>query len=162
MADPVTKDNYPVKGVQGFVARPLSERFWRYVVKTDGCWIWIGATASFGYGRIQREGGKQGKADRAHRVSWLLHYGEIPLGMWVLHQCDEPSCVRPDHLFLGTHTDNMLDMAAKGRSTKRAVCKRGHVRTPENVAPDRDCKRCRHDRDVARRALRSAWRGARA
>lgn len=121
MADLVTKDNYPVKGVQGFVSRPLSERFWRYVVKTDGCWIWIGATASFGYGRIQREGGKHGKTDRAHRVSWLLHYGE---------------------------------MAAKGRSTKRAICGRGHIRTPENVSADRHCKVCRNDRDVARTARR--------
>lgn len=52
----------------------------------------------------------------AHRISWQLHFGPIPLGMWVLHHCDNPPCVRPDHLFLGTHPENMADRMAKGRN----------------------------------------------
>lgn len=102
-------------------AGPLAERFWAKVRKADGddaCWTWAGASRGPGYGVLQtgsRMDGTRGMA-LAHRVSWELHYGPIPEGLWVLHQCDRPSCVRPEHLFLGTPQDNTDDMWRKGRA----------------------------------------------
>lgn len=77
-----------------------------------GCWGWIGATDSFGYGQIHREG----RVQTAHRVVWQLVNGPIPNKMCVLHRCDNPPCTNPDHLFLGTQRDNMVDAASKGRT----------------------------------------------
>jgi len=93
---------------------PLDERFWKLVNKTDGCWLWTGATNHFGYGMIN-SGGHSGNALRAHRVSWIIHNGVIPNGRFICHHCDNPSCVRPDHLFIGTCADNNRDMVAKNR-----------------------------------------------
>jgi hypothetical protein len=90
---------------------PLEIRFWRQVKKMDsGCWVWTGVTTN-GYGQISYGG----KGRRAHRVSWELHCGTIPDGLLVLHKCDNPPCVNPSHLFLGTHQDNMDDAIEKGR-----------------------------------------------
>lgn len=84
--------------------------FWRQVDKTASCWLWTGATdqryGRFGYG---------GKKHKAHRFSWAMANGSVPEGLHVLHRCDVPLCVRPDHLFVGTHQDNMEDMFSKGR-----------------------------------------------
>ena len=91
----------------------FAERFWAKVAKGDGCWEWTAATRN-GYGVIGA-GGHSGPALYAHRASWVLHFGPIPSGMHVLHHCDNPRCVRPEHLFLGTQTDNLADMRAKGR-----------------------------------------------
>ncbi len=90
--------------------------FWGYVKldTEDRCWLWIGASSSHGYGNF-RAGEKQ---FRAHRFSWLLNRGSIPEGQFVLHQCDNPKCVNPGHLFLGTHRDNMRDKVSKGRQAK--------------------------------------------
>lgn len=98
---------------------PLATRFWRRVVKGDGCWLWTGARSQFGYGNINTGLGKQHpkRTMPVHRLSYELAYGPIPEGMIVLHRCDNPPCVRPDHLLLGTHDDNMRDMAEKGRSS---------------------------------------------
>ncbi len=87
------------------------DRFWASVLKNDSCWLWIGLTNSWGYGRLQWDGKETG----AHRISWILHNGIIPVGLSVLHKCDNPPCVNPDHLFLGTHKDNMEDCVSKGR-----------------------------------------------
>lgn len=91
---------------------PLETRFWQRVEKTDGCWRWTGPLHAFGYGLIWRGGNNVG----AHRISWEIHVGPIPDGLFVLHRCDNPPCVRPDHLFLGTQADNIHDMVAKGRN----------------------------------------------
>lgn len=96
--------------------RPLAERFWAKVQKTDGCWIWTAYLNEHGYGQIGT-GGHRGTA-LAHRVSWVLAHGAIPEGHGVLHKCDTPACVRPDHLFTGTQDDNIADMVRKGRSAR--------------------------------------------
>lgn len=97
------------------------ERFWKRVRK-DGpipahrpelgpCWIWTGGKISAGYGTLCIDG----VPHYAHRLSWEIHFGPIPDGLWVLHHCDRPQCCSPLHLHTGTHTDNMRDCAAKGR-----------------------------------------------
>ncbi len=78
------------------------------VPQPDGCWLWMGAVISSGYGSIGRHG-------LAHRESYTAFRGKVPDGKHVLHRCDVPLCVNPDHLFIGTHTDNMRDMFRKGR-----------------------------------------------
>jgi hypothetical protein len=84
-----------------------------------GCWLWGGALSPKGYGQIRDENGASGKVVDAHRVSVLLHRGAIPSDLSVLHRCDVRHCVNPDHLFLGTHEDNMADMARKGRASRQ-------------------------------------------
>lgn len=86
-------------------------KFWERVDKRGDCWLWTGAINNHGYGNVSH----QGKYWKAHRLAWALTHGDIPPGMQVLHRCDNPPCVRPDHLWLGTHTDNMRDRAEKGR-----------------------------------------------
>ncbi len=92
------------------------ERFWAKVRITDTCWLWTAYTRPppRNYGSINRWG--SGHGIRAHVASWILHRGPLPHGFEVCHYCDNPPCVRPDHLWLGTHQQNMDDMVAKGRS----------------------------------------------
>jgi hypothetical protein len=99
-----------------YTKRSVRDRFrdkWLPHPKT-GCWVWIGGSNNKGYGVIGTHGRK---TSLATRVSWELHNGPIPDGMWILHRCDHPYCVNPDHLFLGTHQDNMADQVSKGRQT---------------------------------------------
>lgn len=94
--------------------RSLLERFEAKFVKTDGCWLWLGAIGHGergGYGRFSYEG----RNVQAQRVAWLLYKGPIPDGLHVLHDCDVRPCVNPGHLWLGTNLDNILDKAKKHR-----------------------------------------------
>lgn len=91
---------------------PLSERFWAKVEKTETCWLWRGALFRRGYGCFSIKH----KSHLSHRVAWEITHGPIPEGMLVCHKCDNPLCVRPDHLFLGTPKDNMDDKTQKGRA----------------------------------------------
>lgn len=97
-----------------FCMKPFTEkqikRFWGYVEKTETCWLWIGYKTGRGYGAIEFNY----KSYPAHRVSWYLAFGEMPT-VYVLHKCNNPICVNPEHLFLGTQFDNMRDMVQKGR-----------------------------------------------
>lgn len=98
------------------IKRPLEVRFWEKVEATyaDKCWNWAGHLGKFNYGQIQ----VNGRPEPAHRVSWELRFGTIPDGMCVLHRCDNPSCVNPHHLFLGTNLDNIKDRHAKNRDAR--------------------------------------------
>ena len=97
--------------------KPLEERFWPKVAKggPDDCWLWLAATDSNGYGRIGDDGGSQ-RTEEATHASWKLHTGEcVPVGMFLCHTCDNPPCVNPNHLFIGTPKDNHDDMRNKKR-----------------------------------------------
>lgn len=100
------------------IKRPIAERFWEKVDIRPGeneCWPWLAGLDDHGYGRFGMNGFDP-PIWGAHRVSWFLTNGEIPEGIKVLHKCDNPPCVRPVHLFLGTMLDNQRDMALKGRA----------------------------------------------
>lgn len=92
------------------------KRFWEKVAKTETCWLWTASKREKGYGAFvwANDDGTVVQG-RAHRFSWILHRGAIPAGMCILHACDTPACINPDHLFVGTKADNNRDMLEKGR-----------------------------------------------
>ncbi len=98
----------------------IEASFWEKVDKDASliidtpCWEWTASTVGGGYGSFRSRSNDLGTC-YAHRISWMWHHGLIPDGLWVLHRCDNPPCVRPDHLFLGTAQDNVDDMVTKGR-----------------------------------------------
>ncbi len=98
--------------------------FWFQVRLSDGCWEWQGRKNLKGYGLASY----QNKSQLTHRIVWIMAHGSVPAGKHVCHHCDNPSCVRIDHLFVGTHADNMRDMHNKGRSGNRRVLTEDQVR----------------------------------
>ena len=127
-------------------SRVVEERFLAKVTKTETCWVWEGAKRKYGYGKmVARDGGRIVQMT-AHRVSWELHFGQIPQGFNVLHKCDNPCCVNPEHLFLGTQADNVRDMVDKKRH-------RPFGKMPDSVREETDreerfCTECRCDRPL--------------
>jgi hypothetical protein len=111
------------------------ERFWGKVLRgaKDDCWEWQGAKArsNWRYGHFRL----RGQTKSAHRLSFAMHHGEIPDGMFVCHRCDNPPCVNPTHLFAGTHTDNVRDMHSKGRAAVPCAegSKNGHTTMDEDT-----------------------------
>lgn len=135
------------------------ERFWNKVDKSGDCWLWTASKTHQGYGYFRFDG----KMCKAHRMAWLLVNGEIPNEMLVCHSCDNPSCVNPEHLWLGTNQENMDDMNKKGRHalTKRTHCPKGHEYDDNNTRKYtnpvtgqfmRACRACEKSRGRARRA----------
>lgn len=135
----------------------IEERFSLFVNKHNGCWEWVGFVSPNGYGVFTFRGVRE----RAHRASWRIHFGGIPDGMYVCHKCDNRKCVNPQHLFIGSQSDNMVDAFQKGRIDtdkavlamhaaikNRTVCRAGHsVVDADSIVVDRNgfrrCKLCR-------------------
>lgn len=117
----------------------MENKFWQKVTKTNSCWLWTGAKSHNGYGRFSHKG----KVKQAHRVAWEIQNGrEFPAGKLACHVCDNPPCVNPAHLFVGTTKDNMRDASLKGRlkgfkpnhkSRAKKFCPAGHEYTSENT-----------------------------
>ena len=127
---------------------PLERFEQKFIPSTSGCWTWTAGLSDKGYGRFTL-----GKEQYAHRASWIFYHGN-PGALDVLHRCDNPKCVNPNHLFLGTHTDNMHDMIRKGRHRPRggskdsAFCKHGHMfdKISSNRPYCSTCRRARKER----------------
>lgn len=114
-------------------SKPLHEKFWSRVQKTNSCWLWEGRLTKAGYGQISH----RGTPIYTHRLSWEIHKGSIPKKMEVCHHCDNPACVNPDHLFIGSHRDNMHDMLSKNRgSTAGLADQRGEKHPGAKITED--------------------------
>lgn len=126
----------------------FADRFWAKVRKGEGCWEWTATRIRSGYGHV-RVGRR---LSLAHRVSWEIHFGAIPDGLCVLHHCDNPPCVRPDHLFLGTVADNSADMVVKGRQ-----CRGEHRPAARLAADDVACARALNRAGASQHSLARAF-----
>jgi len=124
----------------------MMNRFEQKIDKSGDCWIWTGNKSKNGYGRFAFDN----RNALAHRVSYALYVGRIPDGMFVCHSCDVKACVNPEHLWLGTNSDNQKDSVAKGlhHETRKTHCPQGHEYTIENTQQNlgagqgRACKEC--------------------
>ena len=129
------------------------EKFWSLVRKTDRCWLWCGWKGDRGYGRFVIDGVRY----RSHRLAWWINGKEIPDGMLVCHRCDEPSCVKPDHLFVGTSKENTRDMVQKGRAHWQLRPSSRPPRNPRSNGPRTNLS-CRSVSLRAAREIRTAHR----
>jgi len=116
---------------------PVETRFWRAVKKTSGCWLWTGARETTGgYGVLtlyKPERHRKYPTMKAHRFAYELMRGPIPKGLLVCHKCDNPICVRWDHLFLGTSADNMKDRDRKGHTAHPKGVLNGGAKLSESI-----------------------------
>lgn len=140
--------------------RPIEERFLEKAIPkpNSGCWLWLGALDKDGYGHICL-GGASSSPIGAHRAALLIAGREIPVGMSVLHHCDVPSCVNPDHLYIGTQKDNAADMMRRNRyknnahvlkgrkvinwNERKTHCLRGHPLSGDNLRTSGKWRFCR-------------------
>lgn len=137
---PIVKSKRPVKN--------FAERFWTLADKSASCWEWKGSRQAYGHGMFTLH---KGHTVQAHRVAWMVsHDQRIPEGGHILHKCDNPPCVNPSHLYLGTHADNMKDKADRGRAPSlRGEDSPVAVLTKENVLAAREMYKGKYG-DVAR------------
>lgn len=129
----------------------MAERFWTYVDVwgDDACWEWLGGRwGQMHYGRFKYRGATYS----AHRVAWQLTHGQIPDGLFVLHRCDNPPCVNPSHLFLGTQKDNLVDRDRKGRSVYHRGAANSAAKLSESAVAEirAQYKAGRLQRDIAK------------
>jgi len=140
--------------------RPVEERFWEKVQKTDTCWPWTGRQNSHGYGILQVDTTGKWRNVGAHRISYELHHGLTPPSFLdVMHSCDNRICVNPAHLSLGTRADNMQDASKKGRmvhigKSRFTHCPAGHEYSGENTyinpTGHRSCRACARKHQMRR------------
>jgi hypothetical protein len=138
---------------------PIERLLSKIVKSPTGCWLFTGKPNNSGYGSFWLYPNKIG----AHRASWIIHFGPIPDKLNVCHKCDTPICVNPQHLFLGTDSQNMRDCATKGRSkhlgqSLKTHCKSGHIFDEANThySNNRKHRSCRMCHKLAERRRKSA------
>ena len=157
------------KGTKGFVKIDARARFEEKVDRSggeDACWPWLGTTDGRGRGQFWLDGRHQ----RAPRIAWsIFHAQQFPLDRLACHSCDNPNCVNPSHIFVGTMSDNIVDAVTKGRHKSNAhasgwqkhktQCKRGHPFTPWNTYTNshgnRGCRACQRMHDANYRARKA-------
>ena len=150
----------PFRYRRGHSLSHATKPFWSLVDRTGECWIWVGRKTDLGYGLYC----SKSRTRRAHRVAWELSFGSIPTGLSVCHSCDNPPCVRPDHILLGTQVENMADAANKSRLPKgrnhwagrKAHCPQDHLYDLANTGfsrGERWCKTCARERSAQARNL---------
>lgn len=123
----------------------ILEKLWTYTMPepNTGCWIWFGASTPLGYGKVRYKGGVR----IAHRVSYMVYRGDFDPKLCVCHKCDNPFCINPDHLFLGTMKDNTQDMIRKGR--KNPCLGSNHKTSKLSVEQVLEIKKLIQDRPIS-------------
>lgn len=134
------------------------KRFLKYVKVEGQCFNWTGTAQERGYGKITLWKNKKHITISSHRFIWTYLIGLIPQGLFVCHKCDNPKCVRPDHLFLDTHNGNMQDSVRKNRqrNIRKTHCSKGHEYSEDNLIIEkykggrfqRRCRVCKNKNSI--------------